>query len=178
MRILGVDPGSRATGYGVVELDASRVRLVAGGVIRVRGSSLSARLGEIHVALEQVILRTLPQEAAVEAVFSARNPRSALLLGQARGAVLSCCGRSHLEAAEYSPAQVKQAVAGYGAAGKAQVQQMVKRILGHPDLFPTDQADALAVAICHAHMLGRAAATIPAPRPASRLQRAVEGAGE
>jgi crossover junction endodeoxyribonuclease RuvC len=151
VRILGIDPGSRATGYGVVEVEGSRLARVAGGVIRPGAPLLSERLACIVATLEGVIQKTDPEGSALESVFTARNPRSALLLGQARGAALAACGIAGLPAAEYAPAQVKRAVVGYGAARKEQVQRMVQRLLGLASPPPADEADALAVAICHAN---------------------------
>jgi crossover junction endodeoxyribonuclease RuvC len=166
VRILGVDPGTRATGYGVVELQGSQLRRVAGGVIRARASaSLGARLAGIHAELSRVIERFGPDSTAVENVFSGRNPRSALTLGHARGVALAAFAASGLETGEYSPAQVKLAVVGYGAAAKPQVQRMVQRLLDLADLPPADEADALAIAICHGHSVRpvRARPVVSAP---------------
>jgi crossover junction endodeoxyribonuclease RuvC len=166
VRILGIDPGSRATGYGVIEVEGSSLARVAGGVIRPAAEPLPERLGQIALALENVIAETRPDGAAVESVFAARNARSALLLGQARGAALVACGRSGLETAEYAPTRVKQAVVGYGSAPKPQVQRMVQRLLALAVLPASDEADALAIAICHAHTGRSAAAALgPARRP-------------
>ena len=151
MRILGVDPGTRATGYGVVDLEGSRLRRVAGGVIRPGAGSLGQRLAGIQARLAALIEEFGPDSTAVEGVFSARNARSALTLGHARGVALAALAASGLETGEYSPSQVKLAVTGHGAAGKPQVQQMVQRLLGLRDPPPADEADALAVAICHGH---------------------------
>lgn len=156
MRILGIDPGSRATGYGVVDLSNSTLQRVAGGVIRCGTGSLASRLARIDRELSAMLVEIQPVAAALESVFSARNPRSALQLGQARGVALAACGRAGLEAAEYAPSQVKLAVVGHGAADKAQVQRMVQRLLGLATPPPADEADALAVAICHAHTDERA----------------------
>ncbi|MFQ5697800.1 MAG: crossover junction endodeoxyribonuclease RuvC [Myxococcota bacterium] len=166
MRVLGIDPGSRATGYGVVAQEGPRLERVAGGVIRVGEGELTRRLAAIAAALEAVLLETRPDCVALEAVFSARNPRSALLLGQARGAALVACGRVGLAGAEYSPAEVKRAVTGHGGADKAQVQRMVRRLLGLAEAPASDEADALAVAICHAHV--HASPLVPARPPRSR----------
>jgi crossover junction endodeoxyribonuclease RuvC len=151
VRILGIDPGSRATGYGVVEVEGSRLTRVDGGVIRPGAQLVSKRLACIVATLEDVIRRTVPESSALESVFTARNPRSALLLGQARGAALVACGLAGLPTAEYAPAQVKRAVVGYGAAGKEQVQRMVQRLLALASPPAADEADALAVALCHAN---------------------------
>ena len=151
MRILGIDPGSRATGFGVVEFEGSLLRHVASGVIRPPEGALAARLAHIFAELERVIAATRPDGSALEAVFASHNARSALVLGHARGAALLACGRAGLDVGEYAPAQVKTAVAGYGAAAKTQVQRMVQKLLGLPESPASDAADALAVAICHGH---------------------------
>ncbi len=157
MRILGVDPGARATGYGVVELEGSRLRRLAGGVIRPGEGSLGQRLAGIHSRLAAVIEEFRPDCTAVEGVFVARNARSALTLGHARGVALAVLAASGLETGEYSPAQVKLAVVGHGSAAKPQVQRMVQRLLGLVEPPSADEADALAVAICHGHsQAGRA----------------------
>ena len=167
MRILGIDPGSHRTGWGVVERDGSTLRRVAADVIAARGESLALRLASIQEALGRVIEEYRPEAAALESVFMHRNPRSALLLGHARGAALCACGRAGLPTSEYAPARVKVAVSGYGRAGKPQVQSMVARLLGLDAQPRSDEADALAVAICHA--LEERAPKAP-PRP--RTQRA------
>jgi crossover junction endodeoxyribonuclease RuvC len=151
VRILGIDPGTRATGYGVVEFEGSVLRRVAGGVIRPREGDLALRLYEVHCALERVVRESSPDRAAIEAVFSARNPRSALLLGHARGVALAACAAAGLIPMEYAPGRIKRAVVGYGGASKSQVQRMVQRLLGLAAPPPVDEADALAVAICHGH---------------------------
>jgi crossover junction endodeoxyribonuclease RuvC len=151
VRILGIDPGTRATGFGVVEFDGSALRRVGGGVIRPRSPELPGRLHELLGAIGRVIEEAAPDGAALEAVFTARNPRSALLLGHARGVALVACAAADLTPAEYAPGRVKQAVVGYGAASKSQVQRMVQRLLGLSAPPPSDEADALAVAICHGH---------------------------
>ena len=149
MRILGIDPGSIATGYGIVEFSGSRLRYVDCGVIRTRGEDVGLRLASIHSRLAEVVRTHRPDEAALEAVFSARNPRAALKLGQARGVALAVCGGAGLATAEYAPTSVKGAVTSYGRASKQQVQSMVQRLLGLERPPASDAADALAVAICH-----------------------------
>ena len=151
MRILGVDPGTRATGYGLVDLEGSRLSRVAGGVIRPGEGPLGQRLAGIQARLAAVIEEFSPDCTAVEGVFASRNARSALTLGHARGVALAVLAASGLEPGEYSPAQVKLAVVGHGSAAKSQVQRMVQRLLGLVELPPADEADALAVAICHGH---------------------------
>jgi crossover junction endodeoxyribonuclease RuvC len=146
-----VDPGTRATGYGVVEIDGASLHRVAGGVIRTASGTLGERLATIQGELTAVIEEFGPDSAAVESVFAAKNVRSALLLGHARGVVLVSFALADLRSDEYTPTQVKTAVVGYGAASKLQVQEMVRRLLSLPAVPPADEADALAVAICHGH---------------------------
>jgi crossover junction endodeoxyribonuclease RuvC len=151
-RILGVDPGSRATGYGVIEKDGNRLHYVACGVIRgTNRMTFSERLKTIHDGLCEVIEAQAPIVAAVEDVFVAVNPRSALKLGHARGVAILAAMHHGLAVHDYTPRMIKQAVVGFGNAEKVQVQQMV-RILLRLSVSPSnDAADALAVAICHAN---------------------------
>jgi len=150
-RILGIDPGSRATGFGVVDTDGQRSSAVHYGVIRVSGElPLIRRLDVLHAALAEVVEQYSPDEAAIEEIFMAKNARSALVLGQARGVLLLAAGR-HCEVYEYAARAVKKAVAGYGQADKQQVGQMVKMLLGLDEVPAQDAADALAIALCHAH---------------------------
>ncbi len=149
MRVLGIDPGSRRTGWGIVDLEGARLQRVRSGVIRASQPSLVEKLAHIHDAISEIIAESTPDEVALEAVFSHRNPRSAILLGHARGAALAACGGAGLQAAEYAPTRVKLAVSGYGHADKAQVQHMVRRLLNLDALPVPDEADALAVSICH-----------------------------
>lgn len=150
-RILGIDPGSRATGYAVVESDGQSSRAIDHGVIRVPGDDpLPIRLARLHEALCEVVARHRPTEVAIEEVFTARNARSALVLGHARGVLLLAASTAECEIHEYTARTVKKAVAGYGAADKAQVGAMVKVLLGLPKVPPQDAADALAIALCHA----------------------------
>ena len=152
MRILGIDPGSNATGFGVVERVAGRVVHVAHGTLRApRGASLATRLACIHAGLLEVMALHRPDAAAVERVFVAANPRTALVLGQARGVALAALGSMRIEVAELAAREVKKAVAGNGGASKQQMQTMVARLLALSAQPPTDAADALAVAICQAH---------------------------
>jgi len=145
-----VDPGTRCTGWGIVELRRQRLRVVDYGVIRTRTSdSLQARLSTIADGLAEVLRRQQPDAAAVESLFAARNASSALKLGHARGAVLLTLAQAGLDAADYAPSQVKQAVVGTGRGTKEQVQQMVKVLLALPETPASDAADALAVAVCH-----------------------------
>jgi len=157
VRILGIDPGSLATGYGVVTVEGSTLRRITGGTIRARGDTLADRLAFLQRELARAIAEFSPETAALETIFSARNARSALVLGHARGVALAACGTALLGPAEYTPQQVKAAVTGYGRADKSQVMLMVRRLLGLGSLPPSDEADALAVAICHGmSMRGRA----------------------
>jgi crossover junction endodeoxyribonuclease RuvC len=155
VRILGLDPGSRVLGYGVVDSDAQggRLRYVECGVLEARrGAPLETRLAEIAAGLEEVIAELRPEAAAAEDMFTAVNVRSALALGQARGAALAICGRAGLRVYGYAPAVVKQAVTGRGRAPKAQVARMVQALVGLKQLPRSDAADALAVAVAHAHI--------------------------
>ena len=168
IRILGIDPGLRVTGFGVVDADGPRLRYVASGVIRIGTGALPPRLKTVHDGLAEVIREYRPQVAAVEIIFVNVNPQSTLLLGQARGAAITTAVVHELPVSEYTAMQVKQAVVGYGRAAKSQVQAMVQRLLALPGLPATDAADALACAICHAHaatMTAAASAQLgPAPR--------------
>lgn len=156
MRILGIDPGSRATGYGIIEEQGGRLRFVACGVIRTKsGDSLPVRLQTIYEGLCGVISTHKPDEAAVEDVFMSVNPRSALKLGQARGAAVVAATSNKLPVFEYSAKHVKLGVVGYGQAGKEQVQQMICILLHLASTPSSDAADALAVAVCHANRRGR-----------------------
>jgi len=150
-RILGIDPGSRITGYGVIESDGRKSVHIASGCIKLGNGELPQRLGEIYRAVSQVILDYGPTEMAVEEVFVSKNPSSALKLGHARGAAVCAGVMAGLEIAEYTPRRIKQAVVGTGAADKEQVQHMIKLILQLNEKLAADQADALAVAISHAH---------------------------
>ncbi len=151
-RILGIDPGSRTTGYGVVESERGKIRFVACGVIKTTTTMpFSYRLNQIFSGITEVIQLHDPTEAAVEDVFLATNPGSALKLGQARGAAVVAAMQNNLEVSDYSAKQIKQAVVGYGQAGKAQIQHMVRVLLGLNKSPSSDAADALAVAICHAN---------------------------
>lgn len=163
MRILGIDPGSTVTGYGVVDSDGRRSRHVANGAIRVRGETLAERLGYIFAAVEEVVADHAPDCMAVEEVFVARSASSALKLGQARGAAICAGARAGLPFAAYAPTAIKQALVGTGRADKDQVQHMVRMLLGLREPLAADASDALAVAICHAHTtstLGRTVAAI------------------
>ena len=150
-RILGIDPGLRSTGYGVIVQSQKKLQYVASGCIKSPAGELPARLKIILQDLREVIVSFEPTEVAVEIVFVNVNPQSTLLLGQARGAAISAAVLADLPVAEYTALQIKQAVAGHGKAAKEQVQEMVRRLLGLPSSPSADAADALACAICHAH---------------------------
>ncbi len=150
-RILGIDPGLRVTGFGVLIQQGNKLIYVTSGCIRASGDSLPVRLGIIARDLAHVIAEECPTEVAVERVFVNINPNSTLLLGQARGAAIAAAVLAGLPVHEYTAGQVKQAVVGRGRALKPQVQEMVRRLLQLPGIPSPDAADALACAICHAH---------------------------
>jgi crossover junction endodeoxyribonuclease RuvC len=152
MRILGIDPGTGITGYGIIDVEGNRLRHVDNGMIKTRSSDpLPLRLKAIYDGLTSVLKKFSPEVVAVEQVFLAKNPRAALTLGHARGTAVLSAVNLGLEVHEYSALQVKSAVVGYGHAGKQQVQHMVKVLLNLPEVAQEDAADALAVAICHAN---------------------------
>jgi crossover junction endodeoxyribonuclease RuvC len=152
MRILGIDPGTGSTGYGIIDVEGNRLRHVDNGVVSTRSRDpLPLRLQTIYSGLREILDRYAPSCVAVEQVFLAKNPRAALTLGHARGVALLAGIHSDLPVSEYSALQVKSAVVGYGRADKQQVQQMVKTLLNLPEVAQEDAADALAVAICHAN---------------------------
>ena len=151
VRILGLDPGSLRTGYAVVETGPVRINYVVSGAIRTEGDSLAVRLQEIFEAVERLTHEFRPDEVAIESVFMHRNADSALKLGQARGAALSATFAVRPRVFEYAPREVKLAVVGTGGAQKEQVQLMVKRLLNISGPLGADAADALAIALCHAH---------------------------
>lgn len=150
-RILGLDPGLRVTGFGVIDKLGSRVRYVASGCIKTRDGELPGRLKTLLDGVREVVATYSPDEVAVEKVFVNVNPQSTLLLGQARGAVICGAVSCDLPVLEYTALQVKQAVVGYGKATKEQVQHMVQRLLLLEGSPSADAADALACAICHAN---------------------------
>jgi crossover junction endodeoxyribonuclease RuvC len=180
IRILGVDPGSRLTGYGVVDLIGNQIRLVTHGTLRLSNTGgkavipLEQRLLLIHEGLSQVIAERKPHVMAVERVFFAKNAVSALKLGQARGATLLCGAIHGLEIAEYSPSEVKSSVTGSGAADKQQVARMLQILFGKEwgdqKFMTSDASDGLALAICHAHRITQ---TSTSARTASNALRDV-----
>jgi crossover junction endodeoxyribonuclease RuvC len=151
-RILGIDPGSRVTGYGIIDQQGQQLRYVASGCIRIKGEALAERLGMIFTGVNEVIDEYLPEEMAVERVFMNKNADSALKLGQARGAAICAGVTCTLPVDEYAAREIKQAVVGKGGATKEQVQHMVRVLLSLDRQPPSDAADALAVAICHGHI--------------------------
>jgi crossover junction endodeoxyribonuclease RuvC len=150
VRILGIDPGSRVTGYGIIDVESNHHRYVTSGCLKVGGDELAGRLGQIFFDLTEIINEFKPDAMAVEQVFMHRNADSALKLGQARGAAICAGFNRELRLHEYSPRQIKLAIVGKGNAAKAQVQHMIKVLLNLQGEPQEDAADALAVALCHA----------------------------
>jgi len=160
LRILGLDPGLGTTGWGVIEAEGNRLVHVANGQLKTDLSApLPKRLAHLADQLDAVIADQRPDAAAAEEVFVNKNPQSTLKLGQARGVVLMCAARAGIEVGEYAPTLVKKAVVGTGGAEKAQVHAMISRLLPGAKIAGPDAADALAVAITHAHHLASARAT-------------------
>lgn len=153
MRLIGLDPGLRATGWGVIETEGNRLRHIANGVIASdQRDDLAERLRQLYEGLTEILAKWRPNEAAVEETFVNRNAQSTLKLGQARGVVLLAPALAGLPVAEYAANQVKKSVVGAGHADKAQVEMMVRRLLPGCEPANSDAVDALAVAICHAHI--------------------------
>jgi crossover junction endodeoxyribonuclease RuvC len=157
VRVFGIDPGSDRTGYGCIDSDGRRHRLVRCGAIRAAAAdAFPDKLAAIHAALAQILAECRPECVAIENLFHATNVRSALKLGHARGVAMLAAVEAGVPVVEYTPAEIKRAVVGYGRAEKPQVGQMVKLLLGLTRVpSPHDAADALAVAICHLHAGGR-----------------------
>jgi crossover junction endodeoxyribonuclease RuvC len=151
MRILGIDPGSRRTGFGVIEVQQQRLIYLGSGGINLRSTALPLRLQEIYTGITKIIEQYQPTTAAIEQVFIHRNIAAALKLGQARGVAIVAAVQAGLDLYEYAPTQIKQAVVGHGHAEKIQVQHMVKVLLSLSAIPSADAADALAIAICHVH---------------------------
>ena len=174
LRILGIDPGLRTTGFGVIECEGAQLHYVASGTISTthlpRGD-LPARIGVLFSGVREVIERYAPAQAALEIVFVNVNPQSTLLLGQARGAALAALVAAGLPVAEYTALQMKKAVVGHGQAKKEQVQEMVSRLLALPGTPGRDAADALRLAITHAHA-GHTLAALAGATPLERRQHA------
>lgn len=176
MRVFGIDPGSGRTGYGCVDSDGSRHSLVTFGAITAApGASFPDKLHAIHRTLAHLITTHRPDCVVIENVFHAKNARSALLLGHARGVAMLAAVQADLPVVEYTPAEVKLAIVGYGRAEKTQMQQMVKLLLGLSAVpTPHDAADALAIAICHLHTA--TSMTARAEKVAGRSKTAATGA--
>ncbi|MCH2173252.1 crossover junction endodeoxyribonuclease RuvC [Myxococcota bacterium] len=173
MRVLGIDPGSKVTGFGVVQRDRSEISHVAHGNLELtRSLTLAGKLDQLHRLVLEVIERHAPDVAVVEEVFmpSATSPRSALVLGQARGAIMAAIGAAGIAVFEYAPATIKQSVTGSGRANKSQMKSMVRRVLDLDTDPAGDAADALAAAICHAQA-GRLATLEAIQRPRKRTSR-------
>ncbi|OYX43670.1 MAG: crossover junction endodeoxyribonuclease RuvC [Rhodobacterales bacterium 32-67-9] len=166
MRVIGIDPGLRNLGWGVIEAAGSRLNHVANGVIHSEGDDLAARLLSLHVALTRIVGDYAPDAAAVEQTFVNKDGAGTLKLGQARGIAMLVPAQAGLTVGEYAPNAVKKAVVGVGHADKAQIAQMVRYQLPGVELAGPDAADALAIAICHAHHL----------QSAGRLAAALKGA--
>lgn len=165
--ILGIDPGSRVTGYGVIRVVASKAEYIASGCIRVQDDNLASRLHNVFTGVSEIIRQFQPTEFAIEQVFMAKNADSALKLGQARGAAIVAGTSNSLPVFEYSARQIKQSVVGTGSADKTQVQHMISYLLKLNKTPQADAADALAVALCHLHteqsmirMSGQASKTV------------------
>jgi crossover junction endodeoxyribonuclease RuvC len=159
IRVLGIDPGSQRTGFGVVDAAGPRLTYIASGVIRTDQAEFAARLCEIFRCVRTIVAQYRPQEIAIERVFVNRNPDSALKLGQARGAAICGTADANADVFEYATRQIKQAVVGSGGAEKAQVQLMMRSILKLEGPIGADAADALAAAVCHA-LRGRVRASL------------------
>lgn len=168
MRVIGIDPGLRRTGWGIVDVQAGAIVHVANGVCASSGESLAQRLLSLHVQLTDVFLRHAPDSAAVEQTFVNKDAAGTLKLGQARAIALLVPAQAGLDVAEYAPNTVKKLVVGVGHAQKAQVEHMIRLQLGDPELAGADAADALAIALCHAHhakFRSRLAAAVSEARP-------------
>lgn len=173
-RVLGIDPGLRTTGFGVIDVDGATLRYVASGTISTTGQALGDLPGRIKVLFDgvrEVVQRYQPQQAAMEIVFVNVNPQSTLLLGQARGAAMAALVAADLPVAEYTAVQMKKAVAGHGQARKEQIQDMVARLLALPGLPGKDASDALGLAIMHAHA-GHTMAALAGATTLARKQHA------
>ncbi len=168
-RILGLDPGLRITGFGIIDKLGNQLRYVASGTIRTKDGELPGRLKTLLDGVREVITTYSPDQVAVEKVFVNVNPQSTLLLGQARGAVICGAVSCDVPVSEYTALQVKQAVVGYGKADKSQVQHMVQRLLSLDGDPSADAADALACAICHANGSAGALGALAGGRRAGRL---------
>ncbi len=151
IRVVGIDPGSVITGFGIIETDGIRNFHLDHGHIRVEGEDLPEKLGYIYFKITELVEKWQPEEAGIEQVFMSNNAMSALKLGQARGAAICAMVHKGVKVSEYTPRLVKQAVVGSGAASKEQVQHMIKTLLNTEGKMQADAADALAIAVCHSH---------------------------
>jgi crossover junction endodeoxyribonuclease RuvC len=164
LRLLGIDTALRSTGYGIIEARGNSLTAVAYGCIRIPADRpLSACLAALHAGIDDLIARHAPAAAVLEGVFFCKNVRTAVVLGEARGAVISACAARNVPVFEYSPRRVKQAVVGHGDADKSQVRRMIMSLLGLRDEPQEDAGDALAVALCHYHHRSAYAALAPEP---------------
>lgn len=170
MRILGIDPGSKLTGWGIIDVQGSQMRHVASGVVVAGSGPFLGRMVVIGDALDAIVAQHKPDEAAIEAIFHSKNSQSALKLGHARGVALLSVGRGGVLLAEYPPARIKQSVAGHGRATKDQVQAMVQMLLGVSEPLKEDESDALAAALCHAQV-----ASSDTARRLAQLERDIGG---
>ena len=150
MIILGIDPGSRCTGFGLIDNQPNQITYMHSGFFKIKGEDLAQRLGQIYQSIEELIRQYQPQHMSIEQVFMSRNASSALKLGQARGAAICAGHLGGLTIAEYAPRQIKQAIVGSGSASKDQVQHMVRHLLSLRQPLQEDESDGLAIAICHA----------------------------
>lgn len=151
MIIIGIDPGSRVTGWGVIQEVANQFKYMGSGVIKLPGDDFSLRMAMLYEQLVQVMQEYQPDQAALESLFVHKNASSALKLGHARGVILLACQHHPVPVSEYAPRLIKQAVSGYGNADKEQIKQCVGLLLNHRHALVADEADALAMAICHAN---------------------------
>lgn len=154
VRVLGIDPGSRATGWALVVADGNRYHLETSGVLRPRGGDRERRLADLYHSMTDVVAASAPDCAVIESSFSGRNPKTGLALAEARGVILAVLGCNDFEITSYTPAEIKSAIVGNGRAEKQQVVYMVVRLLKLVESPPTDAADAMAAALTHVH-LGR-----------------------
>lgn len=152
VRVLGIDPGSRATGWALVIAEGNRYRLETAGVVRPKGNHRHGRLADLQARLAAVVLELAPDCAAVESSFSGLNPKTGLALAECRGVILAVLGGLDLDVSSYSPAEVKSAIVGHGKAEKQQINYMVVRLLNLKKRPPSDAADAMAVALTHVHL--------------------------
>lgn len=151
IRVLGIDPGSQITGYGIIDMDGNHATYVTHGIIRLRGEEITEKLRMLFRQMNRIINEFHPDEVSIEKVFMHKNADSALKLGQARGCAISACAELELPVFEYTANQVKQATVGKGHAAKSQVQHMVRILLCLQSTPEADAADALAIALCHGH---------------------------